>query len=89
MAWALRAVAFANGRPCHIEGQFLHWFDPDIPDATRVMAEFTDDVGKAKLFATVEAALDEWQRVRRVDPVRPDGVPNKPLTALTMELVEI
>ena len=91
MPFVIKAHGYARaGRPCNFVGQYLEWYDPDIPDGTKLMATFTPDISKAKKFATFEDAFDEWNRVRSVDPIRPDGKPNKPLTAasVTFELAE-
>lgn len=39
---------------------------------------------KAKRFAEAKDALDEWNTVSNVQPTRPDGKPNRPLTALSI-----
>jgi len=87
MPFVIRAVAYAGvPEPCAFEGQYLERYDPDEPDPAEPMATFTDDPSRAKKFADHGAALEEWRRVRTVDPVRPDGKPNRPLTALTVTI---
>jgi hypothetical protein len=39
------------------------------------------DVAKAMRFPDFEAAVTYWKRQSRVRPLRPDGEPNRPLTA--------
>lgn len=47
----------------------------------------TTEVGKAKAFPSVAAAQDYWRTPSKVDPVRPDGKLNRPLTAYTVEIL--
>lgn len=82
--FVMRAIGYANGMPCHFSGQWLEWYDPNTRNQHTAMAGFTDDIAKAKRFDSVFAAMSEWNRVREVDPVRPDGKTNKPLTAITV-----
>jgi len=84
----IKVVGFARyDLPCAFAGQYLEFYDPDIPDPREQMAGFTPDLAKAKKFKSPGDALNEWHRVRTVDPVRADGRPNKPLTALTVEVL--
>lgn len=48
--------------------------------ATRIVAH-------AKVFDDAHAALNFWRTVSPTAPVRPDGNPNRPLTAYTITLV--
>ena len=86
MSYVIVACGYAAGHPCRFVGQYLEWYDPDIPDDTKVMATWTDDITKAKIFADPAACFEEWTRVRTLDSIRPDGQPNKPLTAITIEM---
>lgn len=71
--------------PCNFAGHYLQWYDPD-GNENRPLAIFTPKREDAKLFPTMREAMAEWNRVRTVDPVRADGKPNKPLTALSVEI---
>lgn len=88
-AFVMKVWGLATGQPFPYAGQFLEWFDPDIPDAADIMFRFTADLDKAKRYASAVELLDEWRRVRKPDPVRPDGKPNRPLTAFTVEVLRI
>jgi hypothetical protein len=61
-------------------GQYLEWADPD---ANNGMGDdrWTSDIDKAKKFATFADATACWQAQSVVNPIRPDGKPNRPLTA--------
>lgn len=40
----------------------------------------------ARVFADAGAALAYWKRQSTVRPLRPDGKPNRPLSAFTVEI---
>ena len=50
-------------------------------------ATFTEHISEAKLFDSASAAVEFTQRVYAADPVRPDGKPNRPLSAYFWEFV--
>lgn len=49
----------------------------------------SDDIGKAMKFPNSYAAMAYWSRQSVLQPLRPDGKPNRPLTAYTTEVVEV
>jgi hypothetical protein len=49
----------------------------------------TDNWEHAKLFINHAEVMSEWSKVSVIDPKRPDGKPNRPLTALTFEFVVV
>lgn len=51
--------------------------------------QFTTNPVEAKRFDDPAAALEYWRRPSRVLPTRPDGRPNRPLTAFTCEIRRI
>ena len=55
----------------------------------RGYAAFTSDVAQAMTFPSLQEALEYWRRPSTVTPLRPDGRPNRPLTAYTVELQPI
>jgi hypothetical protein len=81
----IRAVGFANGQYCPHEGQYLKKADFEAFGGQGHMT-FTNDVNKALKFATAGDALIFWQTTSKTRPKRPDGQPNRPLTALTVEI---
>jgi hypothetical protein len=81
--FGILAVEFANGAPCPHANQWLRTFDHEAFDG-RGHGEFTEDPERAMLFATSADAMRFWQRQSTVKPLRPDGKPNRPLTALTV-----
>jgi hypothetical protein len=71
------------------DSSYLEWYDPDKPDEAEPMMGFTYELAKAKRFSTAVDVFEEWRRIRKPDPVRPDGKPNRPLSAFTIEAVRI
>lgn len=87
-SYALLCTGRADGGYCPFAGQYLAWYDPNKESITD-LGGFTKDVNKAMRFASVGEALEVWKRVREVDPIRPDGKLNRPLTAFSMEVRRI
>lgn len=88
MTVAIIALCFANGAPCPHEGQYLEAFDFEHGDGVG-WGEFTSDPVKAKRFDDTVAAMTFWKIVPTCRPLREDGKPNRPLTALCVEIREI
>jgi hypothetical protein len=65
---------------------YLRDFDPDRHDGRGEIGT-TRDPAKALRFSDAAAALMVWKTQSRRVPVRPDGKPNRPLTAYTVEIV--
>lgn len=68
-------------------GQYLYRYDPEYANGAGD-AVTTDDPTKAARFANAGDAFECWRSVPRSLPQRPDGKPNRPLTAFTIEVVE-
>jgi hypothetical protein len=64
---------------------YLRAFDPDADDGRGVVV-VTQDRREAMRFDAAAAALAMWKRQSSVRPLRPDGQPNRPLTAFTVML---
>jgi hypothetical protein len=47
---------------------------------------FTPHVEKALRFESAGAAMEFWRTRSKTVPTRPDGKPNRPLTAFTVEI---
>ena len=52
-------------------------------------ATFTDDPNDALCFPNAAEALKAWQTRSVTRPDRPDGKPNRPLTAFTVEIMSL
>jgi hypothetical protein len=85
MRYVIRVVEFADGSDCPIAGQFLEAFDHEA-FAGRGFGNFVPDVARAKKFATKAAAFSFWRRQSKRHPIRPDGRPNRPMTATTVAI---
>jgi hypothetical protein len=88
MSAVIRAIGFANGTPCPHRGEWVKSFEHDAHGG-QGFAVFTDDIDDAMRFGTKAAALQFWSQQSTVQPLRPDGKPNKPMTALTVMIEEL
>jgi hypothetical protein len=59
---------------------------PTYPTGT---TDSDPDPGKAKRFLSFAEAAEFWKTQSKTVPYRPDGKPNRPLTAFTVEIVVI
>jgi hypothetical protein len=67
---------------------YLRSFDPDGWGG-RGDIRVTQDIAKAKPFASIEELFAEWKRPSTIVPLRDDGKPNRPLTAYTMQPIDL
>jgi hypothetical protein len=65
--------------------RWLKSYDPDAHDGHGDVVT-TNDRTAAKQFASAVDALEECRRVSTVRPLRPDGMPNRPLSDMTVEI---
>lgn len=85
----IRILALASGLDTPDAGRFLSRFDPEAFGG-RGLIETTPDPLRALAFDNGQDALREWQRTSRTHPIRAnDGRPNRPLTAYTVEVVDL
>lgn len=87
MTFTLKLIGLASGEWTHNDGQFLKAYDPEAHDG-RGRIDTTDRLEDAMAFPDAGAALELWKTQSRVRPLRPDGKPNRPLTAYTVEVVQ-
>jgi hypothetical protein len=88
MSFVLQIVGFANGEPCPHAGHYVESFDHDASEG-HGFGVFTPDIRGAMQFATAGEAWDFWRRQSRVNRWRPDGRPNRPLTASTVTIERV
>lgn len=86
MSYGIRVAELAGGviapgKPP--QGQWLKSYDPEAHGG-RGEAEGTWDAADALRFADVSVAWACWKQQSRTRPLRPDGKPNRPLTAYTV-----
>jgi hypothetical protein len=83
--YVLRVIARADGMPDSNVGRFVRGFDPDYLQGRGLLVT-TEHRHRAHRFDTNAAAFTFWQQESRVQPIRADGKPNRPLTAYTMSI---
>lgn len=67
-------------------GSYVVSYDPDAHNG-RGYVEGNLDLKKAKRFGSFEEAVEYWRQVSTVKPTRPDGKPNRPLTAFSVTVM--
>lgn len=80
--YAIVAIRFANGNICPHSGQYLESFDFEAYNG-QGYGTFTYDQADALRFPSQAAAMAFWNTQSKTQPLRYDGRPNKPLTALS------
>lgn len=88
MSYALRLIGLVNGEPHPFDGQCVVRYDP-TPLATgeKPILVTTPHEVMAQRFATPAEALECWRKESGL--LRPDGEPDRPLTAWSAEIVDI
>jgi hypothetical protein len=82
-------ISFPEGiTPCAESDRFLCWLNVEQHDG-RAPIPTTDDPGKAHRFKDPPEAVAFWHTQSKVKPRRTDGLPNRPLTAYTIEIVQL
>lgn len=69
-------------------GRYLASYDPDGNSGFGDLA-LTTDPARAKRYPSTTAAAEDYRRRSTVLPTRPDGEPNRPLTAYTVEIITV
>lgn len=87
MTYGLRAVMTSRvaelGGPDIPEGAWLASFDPELHDGVGG-ATWTLDQAEAMQFVDSAAAMACWMTQSTTVPTRPDGRPNRPLSAFSI-----
>lgn len=71
---------------CPDINKFLAHYDPDTGVVGRGTVRWTPALDKALLFDTQSAAFDCYMLISKKVPKRPDGKPNRPLTAYSVSI---
>ena len=87
MGCVVRFIEGADGRSTPLDGLWLKSFDPDVGGGRGHVAG-TPKREDALRFANKGEAWEFWRQVSRSVPLRPDGNPNRPLTAFTIEILD-
>lgn len=86
--YVIQIIGSADGSPCDIAGGYVAEFDPDGYSG-RGNLRLTRDPASAIKFHDFVAAVEYWKQQSIEKPLRPDGKPNRPLTAYTVEMVKV
>jgi len=70
------------------EKAYLQEYDPEAHDGMGFVL-WTDSIEQALLFDDPAAHWALWRRVPQNRPLRDDGLPNRPLTAFTIEVIPV
>lgn len=71
-----------------VGGQYLASYDPEAHDGWGD-AVFTNDIREALVFDNIGAAFEAWKSSPKSRPLRPDGQPNRPLSAFTITFEQV
>jgi hypothetical protein len=88
MSYVIQCRGWANksfGR-CPYYGHYVTGGDHNALDGKGYF-DFSPHIGLAMLFPSQREALEFWQRQSTIKPYRPDGKPNRPLTAMHAEII--
>jgi hypothetical protein len=84
----IRIVSDALGQRTHFDGLYVSKFDPDAHQG-RGEVRASRELKDALTFESHESAHTFWKQSSKVQPWRPDGKPNRPLTAYNVILVQV
>lgn len=85
--FVLRIVCRADGAKSPADGLYVKSFDPNAMGRGHVA--LCRHPAEAVAFPDKESAVHYWEQPSTAIPVRPDGRPNRPMTAYTVEIVPI
>jgi hypothetical protein len=88
--WVLRVAATTPGAvpavtPDQAPEMWVSAYDPNAQQG-RGYVETVNHISAARRFDDVTAAIEFWRQPSTVAPLRPDGEPNRPLTAWSILL---
>lgn len=88
--YVIEFCGMANGpiEPIKPNPLYLGSADVDAEDG-RGAFHLTYDYTMAMRFGNVSSAMQFWRQESRVRPLRPDGLPNRPLTCFHASFVKI
>jgi hypothetical protein len=82
----MQIAQLADGTSTPFDGKYIVAYNASGPDSPgmRCLLEVTDDPALALRLPAAEL-LELWRSVDQRQPLRPDGQPNRPLTAFTVQ----
>lgn len=69
-------------------GAYLKSYDPEAHEGSG-WATWTTDPSEALIFPDIRAATETWRAQSITSPLRPDGKPNRPLTAFSVRMEHV
>lgn len=85
MAVVVKIICASDDSSTPHDGRYVVRWNPHVEYGT-FEATSTPQRAKAKRFPDHYTAIKEWDTISSVQPVRPDGAPNKPLKGVTILL---
>ena len=82
--YVMKLEGLIDGPPTEFDGEYLKRYDPGYGPPGECLLDTVKDPRHAKKYPDVLKLLEEWNRVDPRQPVRADGLPNKPLTAFSV-----
>ncbi|HTA42645.1 MAG TPA: hypothetical protein VK789_09370 [Bryobacteraceae bacterium] len=82
----IHILGTASGQPHPYDDMYLLQYDPTVRPDGMILLEVVSDPACAKRFADAGEALEEWRRSN--GRLRPDGKPDRPLTAFTVDIID-
>lgn len=86
--FVITVVCDACGNATPHDGRYVKSYNPNSEYGILDM-DSTAEPREAKIFDDEADLLDFIQQVSSVEPIRPDGWPNRPITGLTIGIVGI
>jgi hypothetical protein len=84
----IKIIGCADGiERAEFDGRYVKSFTPNGHGGCGYLVT-TDRIDEAKPYPSKIAALEEWRAQSATHPLRPDGKPNRPLTAFHCEIAE-
>jgi hypothetical protein len=82
----MRLVGSATGVKTLVDGEYLVEYNPNA-NGGRGDLKTSADRADARRFPTAGDAMEFWRQQSKRRPYRPDGKPNRPLTAFSVEIL--
>ncbi len=79
MKYLIKCEGWPRLTLCPVGGQYLATYDAATGESS-----WTSDAARAMHFDNLEAAIVKWREPHALQPIRPDGRPNRPLTAFSV-----
>lgn len=98
MSCVIQILGWTIDRPCDIANEYIKWVNVqlytrpyDLSQPVREMVTdwlvTTPDINQARRWRDGAAALKIYHEIVKSHPLRPDGKPNRPLTAFHISFI--